>query len=175
MPTLLEKWSKLAAAYGVSEEAGETQEEKGKEGKRRRRESNRMPPPLRRHPETHRLTDKAECAFLAKVIKEPGGCWLWHGSVQRDGYARFWIGPGKTKTMLAHRVWWEHLFGPIGETADGERLTLHHDCYTKHCVNPAHLQALTHAAHMAWHKAHDKPMEIVHLPPDHPDYDDALG
>lgn len=59
------------------------------------------------------------------------GCWLWTGSVDKDGYGQFMVGGKRTK---AHRVSYEHHVGPIPEGAN-----ICHRCDTPACVNPAHL------------------------------------
>jgi hypothetical protein len=43
------------------------------------------------------------------------------------------------KVRLAHRVIYEYLVGPI---PDG--LSIDHLCRVRHCVNPAHLEPVTH-------------------------------
>lgn len=67
---------------------------------------------------------------------ELGPCWLWTGYLQ-DGYGRFGRGPG---TRQAHRLAWLELVGPIAD-----ELELDHLCRVRACVNPAHLEAVTHA------------------------------
>ena len=65
-----------------------------------------------------------------------GGCWLWLGATNRDGY-----GPTKPKgdkLRVAHRVIYEMLVGPI---PDG--LQLDHLCRVRPCVNPEHLEPVT--------------------------------
>lgn len=68
-------------------------------------------------------------------ISEPNsGCWLWLGSVDKQGYGKFHVlGLGS----LAHRVVFQVERGPIGSG-----LTLDHLCRNPPCVNPAHLEAV---------------------------------
>ena len=67
-------------------------------------------------------------------------CWLWAGNKTSSGY-------GITKDKQpAHRAVYEAMAGPIGEG-----LQLHHTCEERLCVNPRHLQPLTHAQHRAIH------------------------
>lgn len=73
--------------------------------------------------------------FWAKVDKS-GECWLWVGSVSVYGYGQFSAGRGVNKR--AHRVAYEHEFGAIPNG-----LVLDHLCRVRHCVNPAHLEAVT--------------------------------
>ena len=75
--------------------------------------------------------------FDAKWIPEPNtGCWLWTASTRRGGYGGFWSGG---KTVRAHRYAYERWVGPI---PDG--LELDHLCRNPTCVNPDHLEPVTH-------------------------------
>lgn len=78
--------------------------------------------------------------FWSKVAKGDG-CWLWTGSVYKTGYAAFTVAGRPT---LAHRYSYELNVGPIPEG-----LTIDHvyanGCRHRHCVNPAHLEAVTQA------------------------------
>lgn len=74
--------------------------------------------------------------FWSKVERSPDGCWLWTGSINQHGYGR----DGK---RLAHRVVWEALRGPV---ANG--LELDHLCKARRCVNPEHIEAVTHAENL---------------------------
>lgn len=72
-----------------------------------------------------------EVRFHEKVERSPGGCWLWMGSKDSDGYGRFWF---VNRTIHAQRGAWL-LFK--GEIPDG--LYVLHECDTPACVNPNHL------------------------------------
>ncbi len=69
-------------------------------------------------------------------IKQSGDCWLWTGEKITDGYARFYI---SGKRIRAHRFIYELLIGPIPA-----ELELDHLCRNPLCVNPFHLEAVTH-------------------------------
>lgn len=79
--------------------------------------------------------------FWAKVEKHGdgcsccGGCWHWRSS-KRAGYGLFSDGP---KRLSAHRTAYELLVGPIPEG-----LSLDHLCRNTGCVNPDHLEPVTH-------------------------------
>ena len=75
--------------------------------------------------------------FLSKVTRDPSGCWLWTGAISDNGYGSFHNGH---RTVGAHRYSFEHYVGPI---PDG--LVLDHLCRVTNCVNPAHLEPVTHA------------------------------
>ena len=71
--------------------------------------------------------------FWTKVNKS-GECWLWTAGLYHDGYGKFWDGK---RHCRAHRFAYELLVAPI---PDG--LQLDHLCRVRHCVNPAHLEAV---------------------------------
>jgi hypothetical protein len=75
--------------------------------------------------------------FWAKVEPEPNtGCWLWAGSWYAGGYGDFKV---EGKMRHAHRVAYGALVGPIGNG-----LSIDHKCRVHCCVNPAHLEPVTH-------------------------------
>lgn len=63
-------------------------------------------------------------------------CWLWTGTIRSGGYGRW---PGE-KGSLAHRVSYELHRGPIPAG-----MQIDHLCRIRHCVNPDHLEPVTHA------------------------------
>lgn len=76
--------------------------------------------------------------FMAKVQPEPmSGCWLWLASYRHLDYGQFAV---NRKSQLAHRVSYEHFVGPIPAGTE-----LDHKCRTPSCVNPEHLEPVTHA------------------------------
>jgi predicted RNA-binding Zn-ribbon protein involved in translation (DUF1610 family) len=68
-------------------------------------------------------------------------CWLWTGCVDENGYGNIGVRrPDGTRTVgYAHRVAYEETVGPIPD-----RLEIDHLCRTRSCVNPGHLEAVTH-------------------------------
>ncbi len=73
--------------------------------------------------------------FWAKVDRSPDddGCWLWHASVDVNGFGLFSI---NDTLQLAHRVSWMMEHGTI---APGVRILQR--CRNHACVNPRHLQS----------------------------------
>ncbi len=68
-------------------------------------------------------------------VSSDSGCWLWLGSLSRDGYAAC----KEPESNRAHRVYYIRMVGPIPTGKE-----LDHLCVVRHCVNPAHLEAVTH-------------------------------
>jgi len=63
------------------------------------------------------------------------GCWLWTGTIGRQGYGVYYSRGVRTQ---AHRLFYENAFGPIPAG-----LYACHKCDTPTCVNPEHLFAGT--------------------------------
>lgn len=74
-------------------------------------------------------------AFWVKVEKTEG-CWLWMAGRQPNGYGRLRL---DGKAVYAHRFAYELLIGPIPKG-----LQIDHLCRVRHCVNPTHLEPVTH-------------------------------
>lgn len=66
-------------------------------------------------------------------------CWVWIGSLNDKGYGVIQVGGRGGKKMYAHRLMYEARRGavPVG-------LELDHLCRNRACVNPDHLEAVTH-------------------------------
>ena len=72
--------------------------------------------------------------FWSKVHKT-NACWLWTAGTN-NGYGQFKI---DGKTYYSHRIAYEMCHGPIHEG-----LCIDHLCRVRHCVNPDHLEVVTH-------------------------------
>lgn len=80
------------------------------------------------------------------IEPEPGGCWLWtgcglkhYGKHNKNGYGRIKAARGDNRLLSPHRAAYELWVGPVpfGHEID-------HLCRVRNCVNPAHLEAVTH-------------------------------
>ncbi len=76
-------------------------------------------------------------SFMERVLPEPNsGCWLWMGACINTGYGSLTV---KNNRVLAHRQSYLLHIGPIpiGKELD-------HLCRNPLCVNPLHLEPVTH-------------------------------
>ena len=80
------------------------------------------------------MTDQQLERFLRKIrVNKVTGCWEWIGA--RTGWGYGHIG----KHGIAHRISYEHYVGLISPGME-----IDHTCMVKHCVNPEHLEQVTH-------------------------------
>lgn len=94
------------------------------------------------------LTYTELARYRAKVhVKGPRACWPWLGGTTGEGYGAMRIGGRYGKITGAH---------VIAVVVDGRAPRpgeqVHHTCENPLCVNPAHLELLTHAEHQAEHR-----------------------
>lgn len=69
-------------------------------------------------------------------FEQGSGCWRWQGQIDACGY-------GKYTGQAAHRIAYALFKGPIPEG-----LQIDHLCRTRDCVNPDHMEPVTHAENM---------------------------
>lgn len=81
-------------------------------------------------------TPGIEAAIIRRVSMESDDCWLWLGTHNANGYARISVG---RRSMYVHRLAVLVFNGPFDPACD-----IDHLCRTPGCVNPAHLEAVTH-------------------------------
>lgn len=82
-----------------------------------------------------RIVGDVVARFEASV-ERTAGCWYWIGRIGQSGYG--YLNEGDA-AHLAHRWSYQHHIGPIPEG-----LSLDHLCRVTYCVNPAHLEPVTH-------------------------------
>lgn len=83
------------------------------------------------------------CDDVSRVARSlkwtESGCWEFSGSKNQFGYGMVKVGGRSAPVRPAHRIVYENLVGPI---EDG--LVLDHLCRNRACVNPFHLEPVTH-------------------------------
>ena len=88
-------------------------------------------------PHQNALLSPEELDWDAYLTPEPNtGCWLWVGTTNNDGYGYVHLprtSRGK-RSVLAHRIAWERVNGPIPK---GPKVCHRRD--QPSCVNPDHL------------------------------------
>jgi len=103
--------------------------------------------------------------FWSKVDKS-GACWLWTASLDGHGYGHIACG-GAPHLVAAHRWAYQGARGPIPHGSE-----IDHLCREPRCVNPAHLEAVTHSENIrrgfAWHHFAARNRAKTHCPKGHP-------
>lgn len=84
------------------------------------------------------MTSLRERLLSKAVINWGTGCWEWTAYTDPNGYGRIKVGGRNGQMAKAYRVSYELAYGPIPEG-----LTIDHLCRVRHCINPAHLEAVT--------------------------------
>jgi hypothetical protein len=82
--------------------------------------------------------EQIEIAFWEKVQKTDS-CWIWKAAISPDGYGEFSYRKNGHKGQRAHRFSYEISKGQIPN-----KLELDHKCKNRACVNPDHLELVTH-------------------------------
>ena len=98
-----------------------------------------------------------------RYVDKTDTCWLWTGYVRDDGYGE---GSIDGRGIQAHRLAYLLLVGPIPEGMHVDHVYAN-GCRHRHCVNPAHLEAVTPAENVRRAAA-----RTTHCPQGHP-YDEA--
>lgn len=89
------------------------------------------------------MTNNQLDRFLAKVYLASNGCWEWTAYRNRLGYGVFCVSKREKRTTMAHRLSYEYFVGDV--PAEHE---MDHLCRNPSCVNPTHLEAVTHSVNV---------------------------
>lgn len=81
--------------------------------------------------------------IVEQVELSSDGCWLWTGQLDRYGYGKIKMGGREGVLKKAHRIAYEAFVRPIPGG-----LEIDHLCRVRRCVNPAHLECVTHRENM---------------------------
>ena len=84
---------------------------------------------------TRRYTIQDPVARFWSCVEKTDQCWLWMGTILRNGYGQFTV---RCRPFKAHRYSYELLKGKIPPG-----LTLDHLCRNRACINPDHLEIVT--------------------------------
>ena len=115
-----------------------------------------------------RFWDKVKLIENA-LVPDLGPCWLWMGAHNTNGYGSLIIGSrtdGTRKVVGAPRFAYETLVGPIPEGLEPDHL-----CRNPGCVNPSHLELVTHHTNVLRGSAGVRQKLKTHCPKGHP-YDE---
>jgi hypothetical protein len=74
---------------------------------------------------------------LFRTVTKTDSCWLWTGAMTATGYGRTYYAGRSGRAV--HRVFYDLFVGEIPEGYD-----IDHLCMVRNCVNPDHLEAVTH-------------------------------
>ena len=76
-----------------------------------------------------------------KYTYDESGCWLWKANTNGCGYG---VITKKAQTLYAHRIMYRAVKGEIPAG-----LELDHLCRIRSCINPSHLEPVTHSENLA--------------------------
>jgi hypothetical protein len=112
--------------------------------------------------------------FWVKIRVDPvTGCWVWIGYRRPGGYGQFHVGSeldGSDRAVDVHRHAYLTLVGPVPEGLELDHVKAR-GCVGPACVNPAHLEPVTHAENMRRGAGGKFWRAKTHCPQGHP-YDD---
>jgi hypothetical protein len=92
------------------------------------------------HPHPNRRSELL-AKMLGSIATSPDGCWIWQGGTSGEGrgggYPRMYF---EGQTVAVHRVMFTEFHGYIPSKRQVDHL-----CKNRLCVNPMHLESVTHA------------------------------
>jgi hypothetical protein len=90
--------------------------------------------PIRYLPGHHRRKSPVEYVVEDRGHETP--CWIWQRAMKGSGYGNGWR---NGRSVAAHIIFYERAHGPVPQG-----LELDHLCRVPSCVNPDHLEPVTH-------------------------------
>jgi hypothetical protein len=82
------------------------------------------------------LSDLTRLVRTKVTICDRCGCWVWNGSSDSSGYAKFKL---RGKTLILHRYAYRQLVGDLPDD-----MTIDHlNCTLRRCINPEHMQVVS--------------------------------
>lgn len=84
--------------------------------------------------------------LLNNIREDENGCWIWQKSLNEKGYPRIGV---DGRTTYAHIVSYQLFNGPVERGMD-----IDHTCNVKACINPEHLEQVTHKENIDRMQAH---------------------
>lgn len=82
--------------------------------------------------------------LLSKIEIHPNGCWLWHGTKScRYGVVTVGRWP-QQRGFHVHRMLWMYRNGSFPGKLEADHL-----CNNRGCVNPEHIEPVTHSENIA--------------------------
>ena len=81
-------------------------------------------------------------------------CWVWIGTISEEGYGIIFL---NKKNLRAHRVSYS-----IFKENIKEKMQINHACHNRSCVNPEHLEQVTHAKNGSREKANHYNARLTH-------------
>jgi hypothetical protein len=93
--------------------------------------------------------------FKRVVVDRESGCWVWIGALREDGYGFAWTGVKPNGGIGAHRLAYIWFVGEFDRA-----LSIDHLCRRRNCVNPVHLEPVTHAENMRRALSHRRTAKV---------------
>ncbi len=94
-------------------------------------------------------------------LDNPEGCWTWTAYRNKDGYGKFEL---NGVSVSAHRLAYQLDIGPIPPGLEPDHL-----CKNRACVNPSHMELVSHVVNVKRGDSYGKGWErnITHCPQGH--------